>query len=474
MVNLHTKSLLRIPYYVHEYISSVIARSKGLTIDTETGIVTEYNGNADNVIIPEYVSVNNGDGTYSAVRIRGIAKDVFKGNTSIKGVYLPKYIYEIPESAFEGCTSLETIIGYGVSSIKDNAFSGCKSLKKFKVDEYIKTLGKNAFDGVKEISVTAENPSVAESAINSNTKRITLDVSKMTGSFDNKKIVVGDSVEYFALISNAKSYKNLSIQSDAYETFISNMTFTDNTDVPLKLSSAVVTLNRVKVEKAPGFALVLINAQWQQKSVSGWVKASQAPSGAQITNRKYTYTLTSYTTSSSSSLSGWTKYNTTSAWSDYGSWSAWQDGAVSSSDSRQVQTQSVVASYNYKTVYHYYYYSKSETNGYTSYTATDAYGKNRYTVTFDSALPKDGTVSGHQKYKWSNHHGSGKYMYVYADSPYTTQEVVSTNYKTQYRYRDRHLVYTYYYKKDESKESSGYPSGSNISNIQEWVQYRAK
>lgn len=680
-----------IPYYVHEYISSVIARSKGLTIDTETGIVTEYNGNADNVIIPEYVSVNNGDGTYSAVRIRGIAKDVFKGNTSIKGVYLPKYIYEIPESAFEGCTSLETIIGYGVSSIKDNAFSGCKSLKKFKVDEYIKTLGKNAFDGVKEISVTAENPSVAESAINSNTKRITLDISKMTGSFDNKKIVVGDSVEYFALISNGKSYKNLSIQSDAYETFISNMTFTDNTDVPLKLSSAVVTLNRVKVEKTPGFALVLINpttslklfgtielsskgdnavmsknvtlsksneevagklkltgnylvngniinekmlefvsgktivitadefnkyltssvvtfdanggsvslskksayygqtygelptptrtnydfdgwyteksggteitsslivntianqtfyahwspkkftltfnanggsvstanktlkygdsygtlptptrdyynftgwytaasggtkitadnvpskaenitlyAQWQQKSVSGWVKVSQAPSGAQITNRKYTYTLTSYTTSSSSSLSGWTKYNTTSAWSDYGSWSTWQDGAVSSSDSRQVETQSVVASYNYKTVYNYYYYSKAETNGNTSYTATDTYGKNKYTVKFDSALPKDGTVAGHQKYKWSNHHNTGKYMYVYADNPYTTQEVVSTNYKTQYRYRDRHLVYTYYYKKDESKESSSYPNGSNISNIQEWVQYRAK
>lgn len=31
-----------------------------------------------------------------------------------------------------------------------------------------------------------------------------------------------------------------------------------------------------------------------------------------------------------------------------------------------------------------------------------------------------------------------------------------------------------YYKKDESKESVMYPSGENISNIQEYVQYRIK
>ena len=66
-------------------------------------------------------------------------------------------------------------------------------------------------------------------------------------------------------------------------------------------------------------------------------------------------------------------------------------------------------------------------------------------------------------------------MYVYADSPYTTQEVVSTNYKTQYRYRDRSLVYTYYFKKVESKEATSDPTGqTNVSNVQKWVKYIVK
>ena len=45
---------------------------------------------------------------------------------------------------------------------------------------------------------------------------------------------------------------------------------------------------------------------------------------------------------------------------------------------------------------------------------------------------------------------------------------------TQWRYRDRSKIYTYYYSKVDAKESTSYPSGSNISNIQEYVQYRVK
>ena len=49
-----------------------------------------------------------------------------------------------------------------------------------------------------------------------------------------------------------------------------------------------------------------------------------------------------------------------------------------------------------------------------------------------------------------------------------------TNYYDLWRYRDRSKVYTYYFYKNENKESATYPSGSNISNIQEYVQYRMK
>ena len=51
---------------------------------------------------------------------------------------------------------------------------------------------------------------------------------------------------------------------------------------------------------------------------------------------------------------------------------------------------------------------------------------------------------------------------------------VDATYKTQYRYRDRSKIYTYHFKKVENLEAESYPSGNNISNIQEWVQYREK
>lgn len=78
-----------IPYAVHQYVFSKIARSNGLVIDQETGIIEAYTGSAKYVTIPEYISVNNGDGTCSAVRVRGISANAFRGNTAIKGVSLP-------------------------------------------------------------------------------------------------------------------------------------------------------------------------------------------------------------------------------------------------------------------------------------------------------------------------------------------------------------------------------------------------
>lgn len=685
-----------VPYEVNEYVVGLTGKSEGLQF-TLDGSVSRYTstGKDETVVVPQYYSANNGaDASKTAIKVTKINPNVFKGNTNIKTVVLPLYVTEIPDGAFEGCTNLENVIAYGVTKIGSNAFKGCTKLNDFKIDNMVTSMGTNAFEGVSSLKAQVANESVFDAVFNSGAKSIAINTSKMQGTLDNKKLDISNDKEYFALLSNGISYSNLQIVSNAKETYLSNMAFTNNNDTPLRLNSSKVTLNRIIVDRAPGFALILENtdtnlllfgsvslssksnnailsrnitlseenpevmgkmnvygemlvcgtvqneqllsvsddnnnkyeqiseeefkryltsseitfnanggsvntaskyvyygqaygtlpvaekanytfagwytdpdggtritaetvvnslvnqklyahwtpnsfnvtfnanggtvspatktltfgnnygtlptpkkdyytfigwftnadggeqifastipasasnvtlyAHWTPNTPSSWVKASEMPAGAEVINRKYSYTLTSYTTSSSSSLSGWTKYDTKSAWGNYGNWSGWQDAWVAGSDSRQVETQTAVASYNYKTVYHYYYYSKSETNGYTSYTSTDAYGRNRYTVTFDYALPQDGTIAGYQKYKWNNHHGTGKYMFVYADSPYTTQEVVSTNYKTQYRYRDRSLIYTYYYKKTENIESTSYPSGDNISNIQEWVQYRAK
>ena len=132
----------------------------------------------------------------------------------------------------------------------------------------------------------------------------------------------------------------------------------------------------------------------------------------------------------------------------YGSWSGWsgwQDAYVSevyegAEKIREVQTDpNVIASTNYKTVYNYYRYANQYTGGYGSYAQSSSY-PNYYSYTFDSELPyTDSTGGGRYKYWYS----SSNYISVYASSPYTTQEVVSYNYKTQYRYRTRTATYSY-------------------------------
>jgi len=247
-----------VPYSVHEFVSAAMAQSSGLVVN-EFGEVTQYTGSAEYVLIPEYSSATDGVSGPEAIKITSISASAFAGNTKIKGVYLPKYVGEIPASAFAGCTSLKTVIGYGISKVGANAFAGCVNLDTFNVDKYITELGDNSFKNVPEIKVMAANESVADSAINSGAKRITLDISGLN-AYDNRVIKLPESTEYFAIAGNSAkgvTYKNLRIESDATETFISNMAFVENKNTPLTISSAKVTLSKTTVDKAPGFALIM-------------------------------------------------------------------------------------------------------------------------------------------------------------------------------------------------------------------------
>ena len=246
-----------IPYDVHEYISVKIGKSSGLRVSESTGMVTAYTGKADYVVIPEYVSVTDSLNKPKAVRITGFTKDVFAGNTNIKGIILPKHIQSIPENAFDGCTSLETVIGYGINDIGTEAFKNCTSLKSFIVDEFLQKLGDRAFENTEELYVNAANTSVAEAALDSGATHLILCLSDMEGNLENKRIVISDSTKFFALLSDGKAYKNLSIESNADETFLSNFRLVENSDTPLKINSDKITLSRVVVENSPGFALII-------------------------------------------------------------------------------------------------------------------------------------------------------------------------------------------------------------------------
>lgn len=273
-----------VPYEVNEYISGMVGRTNGLEISYD-GEVTcfepdeKFNGT---VVIPQYASKYNHDGTYTAVKVTSIAEEVFENvKDKIEVVILPTYVNEIPDNAFAGCTNLKMVYAYGVTKIGDNAFAGCTSLEKFYIDNAIVSLGDNVFEDVEEVAITAYDSSVAEAAINCGAKKISLNIAYLKDKIDDTVIEVSEAVEYFALIGNGGIYNNVSIKSDAEETMISNMVFANNKGTPIEMTSPKVTFARMTVTDAPGFA-VMLKADQVDLKLLGDIKISSLSDNAVI------------------------------------------------------------------------------------------------------------------------------------------------------------------------------------------------
>lgn len=200
-------------------------------------------------------------------------------------------------------------------------------------------------------------------------------------------------------------------------------------------------------------------AHWTLNPLSDWTKASEMPSDAVAINTKYSYTQRSYTTSGSSSMSGWTKYDTKRT-----SWGGTQGPVYSnpSNGSRNVWSEQYETGRTHH--YVYYHYANSSYSSF-SYAQSSSYNNYReFDVT--SALTYHKDYSGHAGYRYY-HNGSNYYIV------WLSREYDDIQYGTRWYYQDP--VYTYYYYKDENKEATTDPTGqSNVSNVQEWVQYRVK
>jgi len=206
---------------------------------------------------------------------------------------------------------------------------------------------------------------------------------------------------------------------------------------------------------------IVDNSSWG--SWSDWTTSNQISSYDDYeTKTQYRYRNKAYTTSTSSSLSGWTKYNTTSS---VGGWSSWSTSYVSGFQNdaqlREVQTNWVAPTY--KTQYHYFTYYKGSSAPWTHYSSSHPYFAE---IWVDSQLPF---------YKYSggiNQYGGSGYNFGYSfnrwlicdgttyggPGPWTRQVQTGGGY-TQYRYRDTY--YTYYFWKwgDWSSWSDTYRSG---------------
>lgn len=249
-----------VPSFVNDYVNNRIAKTDGLRIDPDTGIIDKYTPSTDEVAtiitIPSYVSIDNGDGTFKSVKVTGITSDLFKNNEEVIGVCLGRYITEIPDSAFEGCSSLKYVICPGVTKIGNNAFSGCTSLDKFTVPSDVTSIGTSAFAGVPEIEAVASNTDVAELVASSGAENIVLDISSIPQEENTGMTFNVGTIASFELRGKNNEYKDLRIKSDALKTVINGVKFTDCTKIPLELSSENITLNRVTVNSS-GYAMLL-------------------------------------------------------------------------------------------------------------------------------------------------------------------------------------------------------------------------
>jgi len=217
-----------------------------------------------------------------------------------------------------------------------------------------------------------------------------------------------------------------------------------------------------------------LTAHWTQNDASGWVLASNVPADAEIVNEKWSYNLKTNITSSSNSVAGYTLYDSSWVWGSYGAWSSWSKNSASSSDSRQVETRTVTDRAGY-TNYKYYIYRTSDGWGYGTqnyYTGSSHGSCTVYDeINLSYALPVHnsslGTYGPYNSGKFS-HSGDS---YWFSGGSWWVAPVTHT----EWRYRDRSKVYTYYHTKTEAKESFTEVTASDtISNVQKWVQYRAK
>lgn len=176
-----------------------------------------------------------------------------------------------------------------------------------------------------------------------------------------------------------------------------------------------------------------------------------------------------FSTGNTKTKSGWTytgnRTEQVGGWSGWG-WN-WIDSYDNESQRREVQTQSAISSYNYKTVWNYYRWSKQYSGGTSSPSQSNSF-PNYYEYSFDSEL---GLYSS-GKYKWW--YNGSNYCVLYPRSPYTSQVKTSANYGTQYRYRDINYVYSFYRWKDWNDWSPNEVSANSNREVETRTTYRFK
>lgn len=137
---------------IHEYILNNI----------NTGAVKSYVLNEDNAYTLHGRDISAVDGVLTipdninGISVSRIGAFAFDGDTSIHTVVIPSTVKRIEYRAFGNCTSLETVVFEGASTIEtisNEAFAGCSNLTSCVLPYSIQNIGDFAFAGSKISSI---------------------------------------------------------------------------------------------------------------------------------------------------------------------------------------------------------------------------------------------------------------------------------------------------------------------------------
>lgn len=525
IVNGYTTENLKTDDHLH--IPDYFAQSNN---DEGTYLVTKINGIAPGA----FKDCTNLESVRLGKYVTEIPDNAFNGCTNLKVIDSSEFT-AIGSNAFANCTSLENyVVGTSVTSLGTSAFSGAKSVtinastpsvaaKAVSSGAKALTVNLNDMTGNLSNKVLLIANATETFTLNgrdkngnaktysnvriesNNTKDITLNGMNFT---DNSGVVLKvaaekltlngvniDATEKTAIILKADS-TDIALQGKCTVATTGtcailgkNLSFsrvpTSNITTYLRVTSGNVyscgTVSNgnsylqqsdgTKMTEITTQKIVLIGEDAYQQLVNDtldWVLASEAPAGATIVNRKYSYTVRSYTENSASSLSGWTKYDTKRT-----GWGATQGPVYSdpSNGSRNVWSEQ----YETSRTPHYRYYHRhiSSTSCSPNYTQAQWDAGQVHIITLDYELEYKGNSSegGKPYYGYYKIDGCPNIWYRCGDGD-DGYIIYTYTYGTKWYYQEP--VYTYYYYKETEVESSTYPSGDNISNIQEWVQYVAK
>ena len=208
------------------------------------------------------------------------------------------------------------------------------------------------------------------------------------------------------------------------------------------------------------------DGNWSEWSTT---KPTGVPESAIQTKTQYRYRDKETTTSSSSTLDGWTQSGSETVWSDFGEWSAWSTNYVAESESTQVET---------RTGYHYYYYVCSNCgahmHGYgTCYTwaggcgkstiSSGSYHKARYDTPYSSSLDWHGTGVNYIE------SSDGK---VFAYISTSSQHYVAPATEYRSRTRTQSTIYSFYRWTDWSSWSDTAATASDSREVETRQMYR--